>query len=115
MGSGHVVRCLTLATELRRRGAHVTFLCQRLPGAPGGRIEALGFPLLSLPALEELPAMEPGNEIPHARRLGVDWRHDADHAAAALASLHPSPAWLVVDHYALDGRWEQRLRPHVAR
>jgi UDP-2,4-diacetamido-2,4,6-trideoxy-beta-L-altropyranose hydrolase len=96
MGSGHAVRCLTLAEGLRSRGAKVSFLCQRLPGHPGDRIEALGYPVRLLPAQE-------------------DWRQDAANAAAALAAMRLAPDWLLVDHYALDARWETALRPHAAR
>ena len=32
IGSGHVMRCRTLARELRRLGAEVNFLCRRQPG-----------------------------------------------------------------------------------
>ncbi len=31
IGSGHVMRCLSLANELRQK-AHVSFICQELPG-----------------------------------------------------------------------------------
>ena len=32
VGSGHVMRCRTLARELQRRGAVATFLCRRQAG-----------------------------------------------------------------------------------
>ena len=32
IGSGHVMRCRTLARELQQRGAVVTFLCRRQAG-----------------------------------------------------------------------------------
>ena len=32
IGSGHVIRCRTLARHLRHQGAEVTFLCRRQPG-----------------------------------------------------------------------------------
>ena len=32
IGSGHVMRCRTLARELQRRGAEVLFLCRRQAG-----------------------------------------------------------------------------------
>lgn len=31
IGSGHVMRCLSLANELRQK-ARVSFICQKLPG-----------------------------------------------------------------------------------
>ena len=32
IGSGHVIRCKTLAVELRRRGAELRFICRDQPG-----------------------------------------------------------------------------------
>jgi hypothetical protein len=29
--------------------------------------------------------------------------------------LDKKPDWLIVDHYALDERWEKHLRPYVSR
>ena len=39
IGSGHVIRCRTLARELQRRGAQVCFLCRRQPGDLIGLLE----------------------------------------------------------------------------
>ena len=39
IGSGHVIRCRTLARELQRRGAVVTFLCRRQVGDLIGLLE----------------------------------------------------------------------------
>jgi UDP-2,4-diacetamido-2,4,6-trideoxy-beta-L-altropyranose hydrolase len=32
MGSGHLMRCLTLAEGLSKKGAAITFICRDLPG-----------------------------------------------------------------------------------
>ena len=32
IGTGHVMRCRTLARQLRKRGADVVFVCRRQPG-----------------------------------------------------------------------------------
>ena len=32
IGSGHVIRCRTLARELKRRGKEIVFICRRQPG-----------------------------------------------------------------------------------
>ena len=49
----------------------------------------------------------------HAGWLDVDWQTDA---AQTLTALQVEPVgWLVVDHYALDSRWERELRPTCRR
>jgi len=32
IGSGHLMRCLALATELKNKGAKIIFICKDLPG-----------------------------------------------------------------------------------
>ena len=54
IGSGHVMRCRTLARELHRRGAVVTFLCRRQAGDLIALLEQ-EFAVLSLP---ELPLLD---------------------------------------------------------
>ncbi len=46
IGSGHVMRCLSLANELRQK-AHVSFICQELPGNMCDYIEQQGYPVHS--------------------------------------------------------------------
>ena len=43
LGSGHIMRCLTLAHELSRRGHEVRFICRALPGHLGETIERAGY------------------------------------------------------------------------
>jgi UDP-2,4-diacetamido-2,4,6-trideoxy-beta-L-altropyranose hydrolase len=50
---------------------------------------------------------------PHWCWLGVDWRADAQQTIAALGNARPD--WLIVDHYALDARWERELRNSCRR
>ena len=32
IGSGHIIRCRTIARELKKRGANVKFVCRKKPG-----------------------------------------------------------------------------------
>ena len=57
MGSGHVMRCRTLARELQRHGAEVSFLCHRQPGDLINLLES-EFAVLALPNRRWLPVME---------------------------------------------------------
>ncbi len=49
----------------------------------------------------------------HAAWLGTDWQTDARETLDALGNH--GYGWLVVDHYALDIRWEQTLRPRCTK
>jgi len=109
IGSGHVMRCLTLARVLRARGAEVRFICRAHPGHLGERIEAAGLPVTWLPAP---PApVGPIADGDYLAWLGVPVETDAAETLAALDGWRPD--WLVVDHYALGADWEGALRPHV--
>lgn len=107
IGSGHVMRCLTLAHCLRLRGASVVFAMRPLTGNLIARVRDNGFPVLEIgrhfgdaPMLEEVDA---DLCIAAIRTNGpLD-----DAAAAACAS------WLIVDHYGLGQQWESRSR-HIA-
>lgn len=111
MGAGHLMRCLALAAELRSQGATCIFLCRGQGlGALADRILAEGHRLLSLPEAATT-APEPG-DLPHAAWLPGGQMQDAARCLAALGSLgRQGPAdWLVVDHYAIDHRWETAMR-----
>ncbi|GAA0556727.1 UDP-2,4-diacetamido-2,4,6-trideoxy-beta-L-altropyranose hydrolase [Halomonas salifodinae] len=108
IGSGHVMRCLTLADALQAQGAECHFICREHSGHLSKLIETRGFAVHRLPLERNGPetgaevSSEP--ELAHARWLGTTWARDAAACRAILAEL--APAWLVVDHYALDYRWE---------
>lgn len=109
IGSGHVMRCLTLAAALRAGGARCLFICRAHPGHLGELVRQQGHELQLLPAPAGDAAAAP--EVPaHAAWLGSNWQDDAAQTAAALGDLEPD--WLVVDHYGIDARWEQALRRH---
>jgi UDP-2,4-diacetamido-2,4,6-trideoxy-beta-L-altropyranose hydrolase len=111
MGSGHVMRCLTLADALRALGAGVHFICSADASPAHELIRARGHtvhpvqPRAKSPVEEEAP--------PHAAWLATSQADDARASSAVLQSLKAD--WLVVDHYALDRRWEAAVRPVVPR
>lgn len=113
IGGGHVIRCLGIAEALRRRGCEVRFLSQALPGNLNAAVFSRGFPVMALPPMSE--AIQREWSVPHAESLGVDWSDDVEHTISCLTQMHNRPDWLIVDHYALDHRWETRIRPWVTR
>ncbi|SYZ74700.1 Pseudaminic acid biosynthesis-associated protein PseG [Candidatus Zixiibacteriota bacterium] len=106
IGTGHLTRCLTLAEKLRADGAEVSFICRDLPGNMKTLVSKKGYKLHLLP--QEKNSLSAGG---YASWLGVRWYADADDTAQILATENPD--LLVVDHYALDARWEERMRPYA--
>ena len=127
MGSGHVMRCLTLADALTAQGAQCHFISREHPGHllevirqrgyMANRLAALDLPaqpaIKNIAASSQINSKEPTRALAHAAWLGCDWQIDAQQTGAVLAKLQPD--WLVVDHYALDWRWEESLAPHYQK
>ena len=113
IGSGHVMRCLTLADALSENGCKCMFVSRRFPGDLVKEIRRRGYTVTGLPSVESKvnkPGDSPGDLPAHAEWLGVDWAADVHQTSAALSGLEIDQ--LVVDSYALDERWEQKLRHH---
>ena len=104
------MRCRTLARELRRRGAEITFLCRRQPGDLIDLLEQ-EIQVLSLPEQQLTPCQELGGRALYAAWLGCSQQQDASDCLAALEQAGINNAkWLVVDHYGLDASWEGAMR-----
>lgn len=105
IGAGHVMRCLTLADALAEAGARCYFVMREKPGSLEAVVSARRHRVLMLSSIEADVSVSPSdNEPPHASWLGTGWKADASETLAALAGMELD--WLVVDHYALDHRWE---------
>jgi UDP-2,4-diacetamido-2,4,6-trideoxy-beta-L-altropyranose hydrolase len=111
IGTGHVMRCLTLANALRERGAQSTFICRPHAGHLLDFIQRSGHTAKVLAPADD--AFTAPADLCHAKWLGTDWASDAEQTQRALGDQVVD--WLVVDHYALDRRWEQTLRPYTLR
>ncbi|RPH61961.1 MAG: UDP-2,4-diacetamido-2,4,6-trideoxy-beta-L-altropyranose hydrolase, partial [Burkholderiales bacterium] len=119
IGTGHLMRCLTLADALRAAGARTRFVCRPLPQGLGELVASRGHELVVLPAGTTVAGhggrLPPGEAAPaHAAWLDATQGDDAEATLAVLAGGGDRD-WLVVDHYALDARWESRLRARANR
>lgn len=111
IGTGHVIRCLTLANELKRKGALAAFVCREHSGNLYDLIEYHGFEVLRLGIGNNEPGQCPdGQSQPaHLPWLETDQYTDAEQSTEALQTGAPWD-WLIVDHYAIDHRWETSMR-----
>lgn len=110
IGTGHLMRCLTLAESLRQRGVQVRFISREHVGNQVALLRQRGISVSVLPA--------PANGVTvssegYADWLGVTQAEDAEQTIQALDGERPD--WLVLDNYALGVEWEHRIRQHVER
>jgi UDP-2,4-diacetamido-2,4,6-trideoxy-beta-L-altropyranose hydrolase len=119
IGIGHVMRCLTLAQALGDRGATCRFICREHAGNLLDLIRERGFEAQALPTqvVSQKNIVQQDkigdNFIAHAAWLGTDWKTDAKQTKEAIGDEVID--WLIVDHYALDVRWESILKPHYQK
>ena len=112
IGTGHLMRCLTLAQALREQGVDCSFVCRDHPGANLEQVTQNGFTLHTL-------AQPSGNyraaahDLEHAIWLGVSQQQDL--VETHLHIGHRQFDWLIVDHYALDIHWERPMRDIAQR
>ncbi len=111
IGTGHFMRCLALADVLRQRGAQCNFICRPSHGHLLNLIQERGHKANIL--VQSGDAFSASADLSHAKLLSSDWASDAKQTQQTLGRQVVD--WLVVDHYALDERWEHALRPHARR
>ncbi len=102
------MRCLTLADALASKGAQCTFICREHTGNLMEHIRSKGHTVYSLPMSQDTDT-----SLAHSAWLGATQVQDAQACSSLLAHLQPD--WLVVDHYALDARWEGALAKHCCQ
>lgn len=103
IGSGHVMRCLTLAQALKGNGHTCEFICRAHPGNLITHITDMGFQVHTLSA-NAATTSATLNSPTHLSWLGSTQLNDAQETLSILEGAKAD--WLVVDHYALDAEWE---------
>ncbi|HEY2470555.1 MAG TPA: UDP-2,4-diacetamido-2,4,6-trideoxy-beta-L-altropyranose hydrolase [Terracidiphilus sp.] len=100
LGTGHMMRCLTLAHALKQEGASVAFVSREMPAA----LERLVSKNFSLHWLKACTGTE--------RSLASE--EDALETVQYVNYLG-KPDWIVIDNYSIGLDWERQVRPHVKR
>ncbi|MGG1481162.1 UDP-2,4-diacetamido-2,4,6-trideoxy-beta-L-altropyranose hydrolase [Bacillus smithii] len=96
IGTGHVMRCLTIAREMRKRGHQITFAMRNLQGHLAGVVKKQGF---------------------HVEMLHYegDFQFEKDVMKTRQLFLRQDYDICVVDHYWIDEKWEKMIHPFVKR
>ena len=93
IGSGHLMRCLTLAERLRIDGYEIAFICTDLQGAMFEFLESKKIKFEKISSI-----------------VNSSQEADASMTIEVANKIFPDGLnWVVVDHYGLDSKWENIL------
>ena len=107
MGSGHIMRCLALAEAVcKEDDTIVEFVTQKYPENLDDLIKKKGFIVHSLDVLIS------GNEEGIESDI-FDQEKDANDTIKAIKSNKVD--WIIIDHYSLDYKWEEKLRRYTMK
>ena len=93
IGHGHLMRCLTIANELKKLSIQSCFICRMLDSKMQTKVMNMGHNVFNIP-------ISPDDQF--------DWEVDSDLTKLILNKLDIT--WLVIDHYSINILWETKLR-----
>jgi UDP-2,4-diacetamido-2,4,6-trideoxy-beta-L-altropyranose hydrolase len=96
IGTGHVMRCLTLAKMLKEAGCAVYFVMRVCPGDLCDYIESEGFSVFRL-----------FHDTHFTQEIDARWTIEI------IRQLNERIDWCIVDHYQLDHCWEEKVKAYV--
>ena len=110
IGTGHVMRCMTLAQVLKNNGAIVSFICRKHRGDLIDKIKDNGFNVIGLKSFLK-PKID--NKLHYSHWLGATQYQDSKDCASVLQK--DKVDWLIVDHYGIDEEWQKRLKSYCRK
>ena len=100
LGTGHVIRCLTLAEYLRSiKGIEIFFICRNVNGHLADYLFGKEFNVILI-----------GEKDHHNFSAEMD-RKETVPILQSIGQID----WLIVDHYHLDSFWESKMRPYTKK
>ncbi|MED4350942.1 UDP-2,4-diacetamido-2,4,6-trideoxy-beta-L-altropyranose hydrolase [Schinkia azotoformans] len=94
IGSGHVMRCLTLADMLKEKGAKIYFVCREMEGHLCELIETKGYQCFRTFNVKQT----------------FDQKQDAMETLHLIEINGLKVDLIIADHYQIDEQWEQVVR-----
>ena len=101
IGSGHTIRCLSLAQALKKMNFELCFISKKTKGGISKLFADKGFPVYYI---QDNHSKSKKSEI---------IKNDAKQTAKIVIKHQTESSWILVDHYNLDFKWEKILRKYV--
>jgi len=107
IGTGHFMRCLSIAEELLKLEAEIIFLCEKIPSNYVNLLNLKKIKHIKINNIKSI--LKKKGELSHSWWLSVTQQEDAIACQSQLNGREFD--LLIVDNYALDYRWERLMRP----
>lgn len=108
IGTGHVMRCMTLADKLKReKQANIFFVMRKLEGNLISVVKSHGFKVRILPNAGHDTRLDG-----YAAWLTVPQNIDAEQSIKIISEIG-TVNLLIIDSYAIDIKWERLVRKYV--
>ncbi|MEZ8887943.1 UDP-2,4-diacetamido-2,4,6-trideoxy-beta-L-altropyranose hydrolase [Vibrio sp. 10N.247.311.14] len=107
IGSGHIMRCLVLASMLREHGHQISFACRPQQGDLLDFVRSKGFEVKELIVPSEWST--PKSSADYEAWLQVPWKVDVD----SFVSTFDSVDLVIVDHYGINAEWEEHCKTQL--
>lgn len=101
IGKGHFMRCLTLATQLKKSGCYIFFLCAAIDPASKSMLFDRGIRCLLLSRATDMST------------VSFNAQQDAQRAIHQIKQINQTHCILIVDNYGIDYVWHELVMPHV--
>lgn len=114
IGSGHAMRCLNLAKRLRLSGCDVLFITRENTSNCNFLFLESDFDVIVMANTHPATCSDATTgDGEYKEWLGVSQEQDAQDTIESIGAK--SFDWIIVDHYALDHRWQDLLRPRTKK
>lgn len=107
IGTGHLMRCITIAIEAKRRGWRSCFIIRDAEKSTIKLLQSFGIEFRILVTKDLIQKPNP-KRFDHENWLTVSQEIDAKDTLEIMREFKPD--WIVVDHYALDKIWYRMVR-----
>ena len=104
IGIGHVMRCLSLADQIKNKASNIFFVTRSLDGSMEQFISEKGYKVILLPSNDEI-IIGKKNSFQSNEFKEFDWLQDLNATKEAIEDKKID--WLIVDHYGIDYRWHK--------
>jgi UDP-2,4-diacetamido-2,4,6-trideoxy-beta-L-altropyranose hydrolase len=110
VGTGHVMRCLSLAQGWQRTGGEVQFVCAEITPSLEARLNSEGFTVLRLSAT-------PGSLEDAKQTLQIcmkletgNLKLETQQSETQLSGFSHQPSWVVCDGYQFDAAYQRAIK-----